>query len=657
MNFARWQFSNYSFCKNNHTKYPSMSRSVFNACQSSVLIVFFGAIFARSLDGATNQIVPGPKNIINIILDDADYSDFGYNNDQLAQPDAITPNINQLRTGGRLFPNYYAASAYCSPTRVGMLTGCNPIRFGALQAWPEIETVRQGDLGNAGLPTNVPQLGIMMQGLGKKTGHFGKWHVGSARYASRQESLGFSEHGNILHPTPPGTWSGIFNFHTTAWGNYAKDVDYVDEELTCMVGDFILRNFQDPNGFYINFCPFTPHFPWAEPRNYDNNQTGFDLSTNRGRLLAMMYSIDLQIGRIVALVDSLGIREQTLIVLSSDNGGQQQVRNADAYLFGTKGNLFEGGVKVSMIANWSGVIPANSTNFTVLSTSDLMPTYLDLLAGDEPAALYPYIDGRSKKLALFADVELGHAPIYSELQGSNIRTTDERAQRVYSLLDDNYRLTKAENRNPFEASAYILHDLLVDPTGGVNISRNNPAIVGELKTRLQQARLATSCVPFPSSTSKNSILVAPDPRFDIGRREATLVVDIDTSQSVTRAANILKKAGSFNIDILPNRSIRWTIIGTNSLGGSLQQKLSTVPLTAGKHRLIFTAQGYKKTESFMHNQIYVDGQIAADTDDLPLDRQIFSFWSTVSGMTLGDVSLVLRNLKFHTLRFWPDEIN
>jgi hypothetical protein len=89
----------------------------------------------------------------------------------------------------------------------------------------------------------------------------------------------------------------------------------------------------------------------------------------------------------------------------------------------------------------------------------------------------------------------------------------------------------------------------------------------------------------------------------------------------------------------------------------LQQKLSTVPLTAGKHRLIFTAQGYKKTESFMHNQIYVDGQIAADTDDLPLDRQIFSFWSTVSGMTLGDVSLVLRNLKFHTLRFWPDEIN
>ena len=638
---------------------PCNFNTVVNLCRALVLLVLTGATIAQSVRGATNQVVPVPKNIINIVLDDADYSDFGYNNDQLAQPDAITPNINRLRTGGRLFPNYYTASAYCSPTRVSVLTGCNPIRFGALQAWPEIETVRQGDLGNAGLPppSNVPQLGMMMQGLGKTTGHFGKWHVGSARHEYRQDLMGFDEHGNMLHPTPAGAWSGVFNFHSTAWGNYAKDVDYLDEELTNMVGDFILRNAENPNGFFVNFCPITPHFPWDQPRNYDNSQTSFDLSTDRGRLLAMMYSIDSQIGRLVALVDSLGIREQTMIVLSSDNGGQQQVRNAGAYLYGTKGNLFEGGVKVSMIANWSGTIPANSTNNSVVSTCDLMPTFLDLFAGVEPVTLYPFIDGRSKKAALFTNEILRHAPIYSEVQGSDIRTSDERAQRTYSLLTDDYRLTKAESRNPFASNAYVLNDLLADPTGRINVSRTNPEIVSDLKMQLQHERLAASSVPLPMAISKQSTQVEPDPRFDIGRREATFIVDIDTSKPVTRAANILEKSGSFHIDVLPNRSIRWTIVGTDSNHKPLQQKLTTAPVTAGAHRLIFTAQGFKNAKNFMHNQIYVDGQIAADTDDLLLNQQVYSFWSAVTGMTLGDVQLVLKNPRFHTLRLWPDEIN
>ncbi|MDX1928697.1 MAG: sulfatase-like hydrolase/transferase [Pirellulaceae bacterium] len=633
------------------------SRSVFDACRLLELMVLIGAMIAQSAFSAPNQTVLVPKNIINIILDDADYSDFGYNNDQLSQPDAITPHINNLRAGGRLFPNYYTASAYCSPTRVSVLTGCNPVRFGTLQAWPEIETVRQGDLGNAGLPSNVPQLGVMMQGLGKKTGHFGKWHVGSSRQAYRQDALGFNEHGNILFPTPPNTWSGIIGFHCTAWGSYTKDVDYLDEELTNMVGDFITRNHAEPDGFFVNFCPVTPHFPWAEPRNYDNSQTNFDLSSNRGRLLAMMFSIDFQIGRLVELIDSLGIREQTLIVVSSDNGGQQQVRNAGAYLYGTKGNLFEGGVKVSMIANWIGTIPANSINYTVISTCDLMPTFLDLFADTDPVALYPYIDGRSKKAAFVAEDELVHLPIYSEIQGSDRRTSDERAQRTYSLLVDNYRLTKAEGRNPFTANAYVLNDLQADPTGRTNIARTNPAIVKALTSLLRQERLSVSSLPVPTSASKQSVSIAPDPRFDIGRREATIVVDIDVAKPLTRAANILEKSGSFHIDLLPDQSVRWTIVGTNSSGGPLQQKLATAPLKMGIHRLIFTAQGYKNSQDSMHNQIYVDGRIAADTDRLPIGEQIFSIWSTVKGMTLGDSRLELKSLKFHTLRLWPDEID
>ena len=596
-----------------------------------------------------------PKNIINIVLDDADYSDFGFNNYQLSQPDAITPNMDRLRRGGRLFPNYYTACSYCSPTRVSVLTGCNPIRFGALQSWPAIENVEQGNLGNAGLPWNVPQLGTVMQGLGKRTGHFGKWHVGSALAIYRPSSLGFDEFGGYFPPAPPGTWSGNFKLHCSAWGTYTKDVDYLDEELTNMVGDFIVRNAQEPQGFFVNFWPFTPHSPWAEPRNFDNSRTQFDLSTSRGRLLAMMYTIDHQIGRIVALVDSLGIREQTLIVVSSDNGGQQTVRNVSPYLYGTKGNLFEGGVKVSMIANWSGSISANSKNYSVISSYDLFPTLVDLCAAAEPSALYPYIDGRSKKQAFFTDQSTNHEPIYSELRGSSFRTSDERAQLAYSLLIGNYRLTKAEKRNPADANAFLLNDLQADPTGHVNIAWTNPAIVDEMKKKLLQARVTTSRVPFPDASTKQSLKIPFDPRFDICRREATLVVDVNTSVSLSRAANILARTGCFHIDLLPNKSVRWTIVGTDASGMAVQQKLSTAPLAAGMHRLVFTTQGFKDADSYMHTQIYVDGRIAADTDNLPLQEQIFSFWSTVSGVTIGDVRLVLKNISFYTLRLWPDE--
>ena len=630
---------------------PIKRMTVLNIWVQGLLLLCVGGLNAQS---RADRITP--KNIINIVLDDADYSDFGFNNFQLSQPDAITPNIDRLRRGGRLFPNYYAGCAYCSPTRVSVLTGCNPIRFGALQSWPAIENVEQGSLGNAGLPWNVPQLGIVMQGLGKKTGHFGKWHVGSARAIYRPSSLGFDEHGGFYPPAPAGTWSGSFNLHSSAWGSYAKDVDYLDDEMTNMVGDFILRNAQEPQGFFVNFWPLTPHFPWAEPRNFDNRRTQFDLSTDRGRLLAMMYSIDHQIGRIVALVDSLGIREQTLIVVSSDNGGQQTVRNISPYLYGTKGNLFEGGVKVSMIANWSGSIVANSTNYSVVSSYDLLPTLVDLCAGAEPSALYPYMDGRSKKLAFFTDQRMHHDPIYSELQGSSVRTSDERAQRVYSLLIDNYRLTKAENRNPIAANDYVLNDLQADPAGRVNISRANPVIVEELKKILLQARVTTSRLPFPDSTTRQSLDIPFDPRFDICRREATFVVDVNASVTLSRAANIIARSGSFRIELLPSKSVRWTITGTNFNGAPLQQKLSTAPLTAGVHRLVFAAQGFKDADSFMHNQIYVDGKTAADTDSFGIHDQIFSFWSTESGVTLGDPRLVLKNVRFHSLRLWPDEI-
>ncbi len=599
-----------------------------------------------------------PKNIVNIVLDDADYSDFSFNNYQLTQPDAVTPNLAELRAGGRLFPNYYCGSSYCSPSRVSLLTGCMPIRFGALQAWPDDPSLVQGSLGTAGLPENVVHLGKIMQGLGKTTGHFGKWHVGSSRPAYRQDVMGFDEFGGLsgVQETTVVKWDGVFNFRSTATGYYTKDVDYVDEEFTNMVGDFILRHAESNYGFFVNFWAFTPHFPWTPPRNFDNSVTQFNLATNRGHVAAMMYSIDRQIGRIVDLLDTLGIRDETLIVVSSDNGGQLSVRNSSPYLYGGKGSLFEGGTKVSMIANGSGIEP-NSINYSAISSYDLLPTFVDLFTHDEPQVLYPFIDGRSKKSAMYTDAHMSHEPIYSEIQGSDIRTTDERAQKVYSLIDGQYRLIKPEGHSPLAARSYFLYDLHTDPTGRTNIAAKNPLVVDQLKSQMRQLRKTTSRLAIPKTALKRRVVVDFDPRFDTGRREFSFVVDIDLTSPPDRVSNILTRTDSFHIEVLPDNSIRWILQGTNSNGTPHQQRLVTSPLTTGIHRVLFTVQGFKNANNPMHNQIYVDGEVAADSDRLPPSGRIFALWSSDSGLFVGSTSLKLSNISFHTLRFWPDEIN
>ena len=633
---------------------PRFRKITFAICLQAILLTSI-----HRLNAQTGSAVPAnlaaPKNIINIMLDDADYSDFGFNNYTIKHPDAITPNLDRLRAGGRLFPNYFAASSICSPTRVSVLTGCNPIRFGALNAWPAIPEFKQGSLGIAGLPNDVPQLGILMQGLGKKTGHFGKWHVGSSRPEYRPPALGFDEYGEFVPPAPLGFWSGTCNLYSTAWGIYTKDVDNLDEEFTNMVGDFITRNAEEPNGFFVNFWPYSPHAPWAVPTNFDNNQTNFNLSTNRGKVLAMMHSIDFQIGRIVALVDSLGIREQTLIIVTSDNGGQSQVRNRKPRLFGSKGTLFQGGLKVSMIANWPGTIEPNSTNNSAIASYDLMPTFLDLCTGGEPVALYPSIDGRSKINSFFALLGIPHAPTYSEVQRLPDRTSDERAQRTYSVLFGNKRLTKIEGINPSAANAFVLNDLQIDPSGSVDIASTSPQVVSTMKKQLTELRLTTSKVPIPNTADSQRRVIPFDPRLDVGKRESTFIVNLDSSIRLTRPTNILSSPGSFKIQILPDRSVHWIIQGTDSTGAARQQKLSTKPVSKVS-QLMFTAQGYKDEATFMHNQIYVNGRIAADSDLLLDNEQITSFLSTSSDLTLGDRRLVLKRIGFHTLRFWPDEI-
>jgi len=190
-----------------------LSRSVMKMFILRILfallfIVSVGSKFASNAHAQeTTETKKSPKNIVYIMLDDADYFDFSFNNHHLKEGDARTPNIDSLRSAGRLMTRFYTASCICSPTRISVLTGCSPVRFGALDTWPSVRTVNQGQPGTQGLPSDIPHMGVVMRGLGKRTGHFGKWHVGLNREKYRPASMGFDEFTTYSNKKKVTSWA------------------------------------------------------------------------------------------------------------------------------------------------------------------------------------------------------------------------------------------------------------------------------------------------------------------------------------------------------------------------------------------------------------------------------------------------------------------
>lgn len=170
-----------------------------------------------------------PQNIVYIMLDDADYFDVGYNNNLLSNPDALTPHIDSLRTGGKAFTQFYSASAVCSPTRAAVLTGMMPMRFGMEDVWPQDNTVIPSSAGLSGLPSSIPQLGRLMQAAGFATAHHGKWHVGLSRPIYGHQALGFTDFSYFRLPEGEALegWHGRFSFFADE-GVKEVDVDYID---------------------------------------------------------------------------------------------------------------------------------------------------------------------------------------------------------------------------------------------------------------------------------------------------------------------------------------------------------------------------------------------------------------------------------------------
>lgn len=331
-------------------------------------------------------------NFIVILADDLGYGDLGcYGSKVIA-----TPRLDRMAAEGLQFTDFYVASPFCSPSRAALLTGRIPARCGVPYVlFPSEHT---------GLPPEEITIAEMLNSVGYATACIGKWHLGWRREL-RPQNQGFDEFFGVRHSNDADEWTLGRAFHQLSDfepfslrdGDLVVDVpvdqSQLTEKYTQRAIDFIRRNHDRP--FFLYLTHTMPHIPqYASP--------AFAGKSKDGVYGDCIEELDASTGRVLDLLDELGIADNTLVLFTSDNGAAIKNRasgtpkNATAnrfpgHAFGGsngdlrmgKGSTWEGGVRVPCLVRQPGTIAAGRVDATPCSTLDLLPTFATL-AGAEP---------------------------------------------------------------------------------------------------------------------------------------------------------------------------------------------------------------------------------------------------------------------------------
>jgi len=309
-------------------------------------------------------------NIIFILADDLGWGDLSC----YGRPDYRTPNIDLLALHGTKLTDAYSASAVCTPTRCAYITGQYPGRFKIGLEEPLIATNSR-----VGLEPNQPTIASLLKQSGYDTALIGKWHLGF-RPEWGPNAHGFDEFFGIL------SGAGDYFLHKNGFGQpdlyeNLTPVDrngYLTDLLTERAVNYVKKSRSAP--FFLSLHYTAPHWPWqgpkgGEPSHFSDKAPEPATMSAGGSLklyAQMMKSLDDGVGRVMQSIRAAGIDKKTLVIFTSDNGGERF-----SYLWpfaGQKGDLLEGGIRVPAIVRWPGVVPANRLTQQMAITMDWTAT-------------------------------------------------------------------------------------------------------------------------------------------------------------------------------------------------------------------------------------------------------------------------------------------
>ncbi|MBI4626160.1 MAG: sulfatase [Verrucomicrobia bacterium] len=422
-----------------------------------------------SLDGAARAQRP---NIVFVLVDDMGYGDIGC----MGATDIRTPHIDRLAREGVKFTDFYANAPVCTPTRTGFMTGRWQQRCGIEFAFGyQVEQFRrvndqwvpEPDIHALGLPLSETTIAQRLKSAGYRTGAFGKWHLGY-RDEYNPVKRGFDEYfGELL---------GHADHYRHAYydGTYAlreglepvKRAGYLTDLINERAAKFVREHAREP--FFLYVPHLAVHAPFQPPDAPETPMVTREtmLLGSRAIYRAMLERVDAGVGMILAELEKHGIADNTLVVFSSDNGGERYARNAP--LFHHKATLWEGGIRVPCLMRWPAKLPRGKITHQAGITMDLTATFLAAAGATLPAGYKP--DGINLLPILTGEQPESERTFYWRIDRSNRKQRAIR-QGQWKYLNDGNTMD-------------LLFDLSTDIGERHNLGYAHPAVLKGLKAKL-----------------------------------------------------------------------------------------------------------------------------------------------------------------------------
>lgn len=442
------------------------------------------ALSLASLSGISSLTFAEDKkdkpNIIFILADDLGYGDLSI----YGQTDFQTPNLDQLAQQGLRLTQAYANSAVCSATRFGLITGRYQYRLRG-----GLEEPIAGASDSIGLPPTHPTLPSLLKKNGYATALFGKWHLGSLPNFSPLKS-GYDEFF--------GNYGGAIDYFThkpNVGENIKEDlfegevpvhkVGYYTDLLAERAVEYVSKQ-SSTQPFFLSLHFTAPHWPWEGPKDEATSREISNLFHYDGGNLAtyakMVTALDTAIGRVLQTLAARGLDKNTIVVFTSDNGGE---RFSKTWPFtGQKTELLEGGLRIPAIVRWPARIKAAQVTQQVAISMDWLPTLLAAAGGAPDAAYAP--DGEN-----LLSVILGTAPVHPRTLFWRYKANKQGAVRA-----GNWKYLKIADNE-------FLFDVVNDQRERANLAQKNPEIFNQLKQ--QWAAWDASMLPITADVRTHAV--------------------------------------------------------------------------------------------------------------------------------------------------------
>ncbi len=334
---------------------------------------------------------PSRPNVLLILVDDLGYGDLS----SYGAPDLRTPAIDQLVAAGMRLDNFYANCPVCSPTRAALMTGRYPELVGVPGV---IRTYAKDNWGY--LAADATTLPEVLREAGYQTAMVGKWHLGLDT-PSHPNQRGFQFFHGFL-----GDMMDDYYHHRRHDRNYMRknetQIDppgHATDLFSQWACDYLHDKRKETEPFFLYLAYNAPHTPIQPPDDWIERvkKREPNIDPQRAKLVALIEHLDAGIGRVTSMLKETGLTDNTLVIFTSDNGGQISVGANNGPLRDGKGTMYEGGLKVPACAVWPGKITPGSTSSRIGLTMDLFPTICAAAGTRAPQS----IEGRSILPTLF----------------------------------------------------------------------------------------------------------------------------------------------------------------------------------------------------------------------------------------------------------------